>query len=332
MELNDYYAKRERKIWAAMYIVLLIIWATFIMRKVGFDRYLTHFPIPLTMIFGGFVSGFAPVGGGAISFPVFSKVLEMAPAEARDFGFAIQSFGMTFASISILLRKIKIEKKVVLFSSLGGFVGIIFSNIFIVPFISPSMMKLLFTLMTTSFGVALFINNFVLKRRYKYREVISNFSKNDMIILFIVGVVGGSFSAILGTGIDIFTFSIITILYKLDEKVINPTSDIIMAINSIIGLTCRFIFAGSLAGEAMLNFPLAIPIVTIVAPLGAIVVSKLSRVTVVKFIILGILVEIITTLTSTEITLNVIIISTITFVFSYLFYYGLTKYSDRKIN
>ncbi len=51
------------------------------------------------MVFGSFVAGSTAAGGGAVSFPVFTKLLHIPADEARTFGLLIQSVGMTMASV-----------------------------------------------------------------------------------------------------------------------------------------------------------------------------------------------------------------------------------------
>ena len=320
----------ERKISAIMYLVLLVFWLFVLMSKVGFERYITHFPIPLTMVAGGFISGFTICGGGAVSFPIFSKVLDMDPSVARDFSLAIQSFGMTFASITILLRKIKIEKNVVICCSFGGIIGVIMGNILIVPKISSTSMKLLFTLVIASFGIVLCLKNYIFdKSSTEGYETVQNFNVNKVAILILIGIVGGNFTAVLGTGIDIIAFSIVTLLFKIDEKVLNPTSDIIMAFISIIGFSYRVFFGGGMEVEAMLNFPLAVPVVTLMAPIGAIVASKISRMSIVNSLLFFIVLEITTTFILMKLSLNTIIASIGILIGLFLFYLALMKLSNK---
>ncbi|MCK5889994.1 MAG: sulfite exporter TauE/SafE family protein, partial [Methylococcales bacterium] len=60
-----------------------------------------NWPITLTMVFGSFIAGATSEGGGAIAFPVFTKVLAMPPFDAKVFSLAIQSIGMMAATVTI---------------------------------------------------------------------------------------------------------------------------------------------------------------------------------------------------------------------------------------
>ncbi len=57
---------------------------------------------------------------GAIAFPIFTKLLHIAPRDARNFSLAIQSVGMGAASLSILYLRIPIERRALLFAGVPG--------------------------------------------------------------------------------------------------------------------------------------------------------------------------------------------------------------------
>lgn len=278
-----------------MYLVVGCIWYFAFMREIGFKSYLINYPIPLTMVPGGFLSGFTICGGGAVSFPVFCKVLNLDPMMARDFALGIQSFGMTCATVTIIIKKIPIEKSVAVFCTAGSFIGLILGNIFIVPNISSESMKILFSILVAAFGVSLMLKNYFHKNDKKVYESMPEKNSVHIVILLFIGVIGGLFTAVLGTGADIIAFSIVTILYRVSEKVLNPTSDIIMALSSVMGLLMRIFFFGGIHPDAAVSYPLAIPVVVVMAPLGAVIASKINRLLVVKFLLFFIMVDIIST-------------------------------------
>ena len=55
------------------------------------------------------------------------------------------------------------------------------------------------------------------------------------IVLIATGFLGGIFSAITGSGVDICSFSILSLLFRVSEKVSTPTSVILMAMNTCVG-------------------------------------------------------------------------------------------------
>jgi uncharacterized membrane protein YfcA len=84
-------------------------------------------------------------------------------------------------------------------------------------------------------------------------------------------------SAIFRTGINIFTFCLMTIYYRINEKVAVPSSVIIMTIETLLGF---FLHAGVIHDFQTQSFEMwlvCIPVVAVFAPLGAFVISKVSR-------------------------------------------------------
>ena len=72
-----------------------------------------NWAVSLTMVFGSFIAGATSEGGGAIAFPVFTKILQISPLDAKVFSLAIQSVGMTAATITIIVLRIKVEWRVI---------------------------------------------------------------------------------------------------------------------------------------------------------------------------------------------------------------------------
>ncbi|NOR69106.1 MAG: sulfite exporter TauE/SafE family protein, partial [Methylomarinum sp.] len=86
-----------------------------------------NWPITLTMVFGSFIAGATSEGGGAIAFPIFTKVLHISPLDSKVFSLAIQSIGMMAATLTIIVIRIKVEWRVILWASIGGLFGVVFS-------------------------------------------------------------------------------------------------------------------------------------------------------------------------------------------------------------
>jgi hypothetical protein len=82
----------------------LLVWALWLAfgGRVAIYHLFADWKVALTMVFGSLVGGGTSEGGGAIAFPIFTKLLHIAPRDARNFSLAIQSVGMGAASLSIL--------------------------------------------------------------------------------------------------------------------------------------------------------------------------------------------------------------------------------------
>ena len=63
----------------------------------SFSNLRAHWEIAATMIFGSMIAGGTSMGGGAVAFPVLTKLLHVSAHDSKVFSLAIQSVGMTAA-------------------------------------------------------------------------------------------------------------------------------------------------------------------------------------------------------------------------------------------
>jgi uncharacterized membrane protein YfcA len=234
------------------------------------------------MIFGSFVAGSSPEGSAAISYPIFTLLLNIPPATARNFSFAIQSIGMTGAALLILGLRIKVEWNYIKYVTLGGIIGLVFGTYEVVPLVSPVMAKLFFVSLWLSFGIALWRENRRPSR--KVFDEISDFRSSDMARLILFGFIGGIISSLFGTGINIFTYCIMTIYYGISEKVATPSSVIIMTIETILGFFIHTQILKDFQPAAFEMWIACVPLVIFFAPLGAFIVNKLPRKRIAQFL------------------------------------------------
>ena len=111
------------------------------------------------------------------------------------------------------------------------------------------------------------------------RELFASINDSHLgkVRLVIFGLVGGIISSIFGTGINIFTFCLMTIYYRVSEKVATPSSVIIMTIETILGLFIHTQLTKDFQPEAFEIWLACVPFVAVFAPLGAFVISKMPR-------------------------------------------------------
>lgn len=238
--------------------------------------------VMITMVFGSFVAGSSPEGSASIAYPMFTLYLGIAPDVARNFAFAIQSVGMTAASIYILNKKIALDWNYIIYVSFGGLFGLLFGTYNLVPYIQPMLAKLIFVSLWLAFGIVLYLENRK-QTRIIYDKIIL-FSHSDRINLILFGFIGGGISSLFGTGINIFTFCFLVIYYKVNEKVATPSSIIIMTIETIAGFALHGLVIKDISKESYDMWLSCIPIVIFFAPLGAYVVNKISRITFTNFL------------------------------------------------
>ncbi len=279
-----------------------------------------HWPISLTMVFGSFIAGATSEGGGAVAFPVFTKLLDIAPQDAKVFSLAIQSVGMVAASLTIIMLRIAIPWRLVLWISLGGVVGVTVSSLYLAPLFSAALLKVLFTALVSSFALTLFVLGW---RPRQYNTAMPVDHGLEKIILWVVGFAGGCMSGLVGNGIDIISFSIMILLFRLSEKIATPTSVILMAINALVGFLLHWLWLGQFSDHIQQWWLAAIPVVIIGAPLGAYCCSRLDNRLIAAVLIVLIVVELISTLLLVPLTAKIVALGGLAFLFFLLLYYSL---------
>lgn len=275
MQSNNKPKTRIPWIYLIFLSIVMFGWFWYMFQNDSFEIYTRQWATVLTMIFGSFIAGASPEGSAAVAYPIFTLILKIAPPVARNFAFAIQSIGMTSASLLIIGMRLKVDWNYIIFVTIGGIFGLFLGTYYVVPYISPVQAKLFFVSLYLSFGIALWLQN-----RRPQREVfdrIENFKNSDKGRLIIFGLVGGIISSIFGTGINIFTFCLMTIYYRVSEKVATPSSVIIMTIETILGLFIHTQLINDFQPEAFEIWLACVPFVAVFAPLGAFVISKMPR-------------------------------------------------------
>jgi len=277
-----------------------------------------HWPITLTMVFGSFIAGATSEGGGAIAFPVFTKILHIPPLDAKVFSLAIQSVGMMAATLTIVVLRIAVEWRVIIYASFGGVVGVIVGAMFIAPLIPSGLLKMLFTAMIVSFALTLFILNWRLRL---YNKAIPVFGQREKWVIFCAGVIGGCFTGLVGNGIDIICFSVMVLLFRLPEKISTATSVILMAFNSVVGFALHLYMIGGFTTQVEQYWLAAIPVVVVGAPLGAYLCTLLSNKTIAMVLIMLIMIELVSSLSLIPFTTEIAGISfTVFLVFCFIYF------------
>ncbi|PAJ73786.1 permease [Pseudoalteromonas sp. NBT06-2] len=249
-----------------------------------------QFHIALTMVFGSFVAGGTALGGGAIAFPVMTKILLIEPETAKIFSLAIQSFGMTAAALTIIYGGIRYYKNVVLLALIGAIPGIIISLSFIVELIPRLAVKSLFSLLIFCFAITL------LKLHFSKKIIKNTDYWLKVYWIPLVGFIGGITSGLIGSGADIAIFALLVLFYKKDLKASTATSVIIMAVTSIIASFYNFYYLETFTAKINAYVLAAVPVVVIGAPLGAYVCSKVQPNILMTFLLLLIALEVVVTL------------------------------------
>ena len=219
--------------------------------------------VALTMIFGSFVGGATSAGGGAIAFPIFTKLLRIAPYDARDFSLAIQSVGMGAATLSILYLHIPIERRALAWAGFSGSIGVTVGTLWVAPCVPAAFVRVMFTVLVSSLGVALLLANRgseVLRNR-----AIPNFRSREKLTLCLSGFAGGIVTALIGTGANTVLFIVLVLLFRLNEKVVTPTTVVLMTMVSIPGFLLHLLFLHDLSPVVMHFWVAAVPVSVVMA-------------------------------------------------------------------
>ncbi|MCG6156427.1 sulfite exporter TauE/SafE family protein [Rubinisphaera margarita] len=255
-------------------------WLTLVIAGGSIDTLRSHWPIAVAMSFGSYIAGSTPMGGGTVGFPVLVLLFDFPGSLGRNFGLAVQSIGMVSASIYIFSAGIKLNWGILRPAMVGSLIGTPLGALFVAPHVPDLWVKLLFAIVWASFGIMHLV---------KLRELVaaagmsSRWRSWENAIGLAVGLSGGVVASITGVGIDMMIYAMLVLLFRADLKTAIPTSVVLMAFTSVIGIASNVglarLMPGSfaIAPEVFANWLAAAPIVALGAPLGAVVVNLISR-------------------------------------------------------
>lgn len=243
-----------------------------------------HWTKSLTMVLGSFVAGSTPAGGGAVAFPIFTKALGVPTGEARTFGLLIQSVGMSMATIFILSRGIPVYGRALAFCLPAGVIGLLAGTFVLHP--PDPLPRLVFTSVAVVFGVVLMISHWGMRWvPDEGREPVLTFGHGGW-LLALAGALGGVLASMVGSGIDVLAFIVMVLALGMHERRAIPTSVVAMASLSLVGVATRLLAVDGGIEPAVWDYWLVcVPVVSLGAPLGALVASRIHR----DWLILGLL-------------------------------------------
>ena len=282
------YRRLARSTLYSTLVAALGVWLLYMAGHNQFHLFVRDWFMSVTMVFGSFIAGSTSAGGGAVAFPVMTLMFKISPESARNFSLAIQSVGMTAAAFTILRCKIPVERNAILHASLGGAIGVLLGTFFVVPlFTVPAFTKMFFASVWLSFAGALYLINRDQEREIFY-EIVDFKPLRAGTVLILAGMLGGVVTSLTGSGLDILTFALLTLRYRVSENVATPTSVVLMAFNSAVGFAAHLFLVptpddgiaywmGDFQMEARDFWLVCIPVVIIGAPAGARFIRNKSR-------------------------------------------------------
>ena len=263
----------------------------------GGDRALSavanHWQVSITMIFGSLVGGGTSEGGGAVGFPVLTKVLAVPASEARLFSFAIQSVGMGSATISIVRNRVPLEWRAIRFGGPAAMIGVFVSATLFAPLLPNPTVRLLFTAILISLGLALFISRRFAPDR---RPFIAVCGRGELVALAGAGLLGGLLSGLAAVGENTIMFALLVLGFRVCERVVTPTTVVLLTLVTWTGFATHALVIRDFTGPVVDMWLAAVPVVAIGAPAGALICTRLTRDVIVRILYFLISVEFISTL------------------------------------
>lgn len=249
-------------------------WLTVVVAGNHWETIRENWGIAVAMAVGSYAAGATPMGGGTVGFPVLVLLFKQSAMLGRDFSFAVQSIGMTSASIFIIARRQPVEWPMVRWAMFGSLLGTPLGILFIAPLVPPLFIKILFAVVWCSFGILHLYRLRELARHEGLAPGAHRFDRNAGVLVGFLA--GASVAAITGVGIDMVLYAVLVLLCQADLKIAIPTSVIIMAFTSLIGIATKNLVGGVQPG-VFGNWLAAAPVVVLGAPLGAFIVGKVGR-------------------------------------------------------
>lgn len=261
-------------LWYLWLALFFSVWAYLVFGQGQWETAKAHWPIALAMALGSYVAGSTPMGGGTVGFPVLVLFFDMPATLGRDFSFAVQSIGMTSAAIFIAARRQPLAMSMLKGAMLGSLIGTPLGIFFVAPLVPELWIKVVFAVIWASFGIL---------HLYRIREIAEHtgMTEFDEGWDFRVGLVMGLFAtltivATTGVGIDMVLYSALVLLCRADLKIAIPTSVVIMAFTSVLGVIIKNLSTGLQPGVYE-NWLAAAPVVALGAPLGVFIVGLIGR-------------------------------------------------------
>lgn len=267
-------SRKSLRPWFISLGIFYTAWLIIVINGNHWQDIYEHWGIAVAMAIGSYAAGSTPMGGGTVGFPVLVLLFDQPATLGRDFSFAVQSIGMTSAAIFVICRRQPIEWPMLRWAMAGSLVGTPLGIFFIAPLVSALVIKVTFAVIWCSFGV---LHLYRLRELSRHEGLAPGAHRFDRNAGFLVGLLAGStMAAITGVGIDMVIYAVLVLLCQADLKIAIPTSVIIMAFTSLVGIATKNI-THTVQPGVFENWLAAAPIVALGAPLGAFIVDRIGR-------------------------------------------------------
>ena len=273
-------SKPSLRLWKSLVAAFLVCWVISVVTFGWWPLVRDHLAIAGVMIGGSLVAGSTPMGGGSVAFPILVYVFDKSPENARNFGLAIQALGMTSALLFIFGRGVPVQRRLLACACTAAGIGIVFGTFFVAPYVSRSIVKLLFSCLWMSFAIVTLARN----REFCELKSAPNLDWNDAARIGIpIGLLGGVIASMIGVGLEMLLYTVLVLLFRCDLKVAVPTAVCATAIASIVG-TALHIGIGDIPRDIFGDWLACAPLVIFGAPAGTYIVTKIPRIRLLYFV------------------------------------------------
>lgn len=256
-------------------------WVTVLVVGDHFGVFAEHWGIGVAMAIGSYFAGSTPMGGGTVGFPVLVLLFQEPATMGRDFSMAIQSIGMVSASILILCLRLPLEWRILRWSLLGVTLGMPLGLAFVAPHVPGLMVKLTFATLWASFGMLHFAKVGEIARMSGLTNMSARFDATSGLVIGLFA--GALIAATTGVGIDMIVYIVLVLMCRADLKIAIPTSVVLMAYTSLIGIATQYALSRAMPASYALspgllaNWLVAAPVVALGAPFGVVMVRLIPR-------------------------------------------------------
>lgn len=256
-------------------------WLGLVMAGDHWGAFREHWAIGVAMALGSYFAGSTPLGGGTVGFPVLVLLFGEPATMGRDFSFAIQSIGMTSASVLIFTMRQPVERRMLLWACIGSTIGTPTGLTLLAPSVPGLYVKLIFAITWAAFGMLHFAKIREIASAHGLARMAPKFERRTG---FLTGLLAGvTIAATTGVGIDLAIYVVLVLMCRADLKIAIPTSVVLMAYTSVVGIATRAVMSMAMPErhafpeELLGNWIVAAPIVALGAPFGVLMVRLIPK-------------------------------------------------------
>jgi uncharacterized membrane protein YfcA len=263
-------------IWGLWVVAFLCVWTGIVVHGGHLSRLLEEWVIALAMLLGSYFAGSTPMGGGVVGFPTLVLALDQPANIGRDFSLAIQSIGMTSASILIFCLRRPLAWGVLRGALVGTAIGTPIGCLLVASHVPDLAVKLIFAVLLASYGIVQIRHGASFSERGEADDSRSADPASSPVLTVAVGVVGGLLSSLTGVGIDTISYIVLVLLLGCEIRTALYTSVVLMAATSVIGIAMNGLL-DVVPSTVFYYWLAASPLVLFGAPLGVAVALLIPR-------------------------------------------------------